>query len=162
VAAYNAGPEAVEKYGDVPRMPRRRTTYKTSSARSTATAHSPKRIVLAAALRRSRACSRPRTGDRCRAADTTILAMYARATNGLDVKTIETSGSISGEGLSGAFHTWRDGDRERDDESLGRASRRRCTSASACGCADSNGDVQGNGLLLRRALTATSWIRARS
>jgi hypothetical protein len=85
----------------------------------------------------------------------TILAAYARATNGVDVKTIETSGTIAGEGLSGAFHTWRDGDRERDDESLGPRFETTLHLGKRVWVRDSNGDVQEEtGILLRRALTA--------
>ncbi|MGA2392886.1 MAG: aspartyl protease family protein [Candidatus Lustribacter sp.] len=139
-----------------PRTPRRKTTCKTSSARSTATARSPKRILLAAALT-ALACL---SAGRARATDAappiaTILAAYARATIGADVKTIETSGTIAGEGLSGTFHSWRDGERERDDESLGPRFETTLHVGKRVWVRDSNGDVQEEtGYLLRRALTA--------
>lgn len=85
----------------------------------------------------------------------TILAAYAKATHGVDVETIETSGTIAGEGLTGTFHTWRDGDRERDDESLGPRFETTLRLGKRIWVRDSNGDVrEETGYLLRRALTA--------
>jgi hypothetical protein len=85
---------------------------------------------------------------------TDILAAYQKATHGRDVAKIETVGTIAGEGLSGQFHSWRDGDRERDDESLGP----RLETTLRIGdriWASSDGNVQElTGILRRRALTA--------
>ena len=84
----------------------------------------------------------------------TILAAYQRATNGANVKTVETSGTITGEGLSGAFHTWRDGDDVRADESLGPREETTLQIGDRIWVRDSNGTVQElTGYLRRRALT---------
>lgn len=84
----------------------------------------------------------------------TILAAYQRATHGLDVKTIETSGTIDGGGLSGDFHSWRSGDRERDDESLGPRTETTLRLGDRIWVRNSNGNVHElTGVLRRRALT---------
>jgi hypothetical protein len=76
--------------------------------------------------------------------------------HGPDVQTVETSGTISGEGLTGTFHSWRDGDRERDDESLGPRSETTLTIGDRVWVRNSNGNVQElTGVLLRRARTNT-------
>jgi hypothetical protein len=74
--------------------------------------------------------------------------------HGPDVQTVETTGTISGEGLTGAFHAWRDGDRERDDESLGPRSETTLSIGNRVWVRNSNGNVQElTGVLLRRART---------
>jgi hypothetical protein len=141
------------------RTPRRRATSKTSSARSTSIAHnspSPKRFVLAAALI-AFACA---PGSIARAVDAappvaTILAAYARATHGVDVATIETEGTITGEGLAGSFHTWREDTRERDEESLGPRSETTLRLDGRIWVRNSSGNVHElTGFLKRRALTS--------
>jgi predicted aspartyl protease len=85
----------------------------------------------------------------------TILAAYARATHGVDVDTIETAGTIAGEGLTGEFHSWRAKDRERDDESLGPRLETTLRLGDRMFVRNSNGNVQElTGVLRRRALTA--------
>ena len=84
----------------------------------------------------------------------TILAAYERATHPVDVATIETSGTIAGEGLSGEFHSWRAGDRERDDDSLGPRTETTLRLGDRIWVRNSNGDVHElTGLLRRRART---------
>jgi hypothetical protein len=84
----------------------------------------------------------------------TILAAYARATHGVDAATVETTGTLSGEGLTGAFHTWRSGDDERDDDSLGPRTETTLRVGARIWVRNSNGNVQElTGVLLRRALT---------
>ncbi len=69
--------------------------------------------------------------------------------------TIETAGTIAGEGLTGEFHSWRAKDRERDDESLGPRSETTLRLGDRMFVRNSNGNVQElTGVLRRRALTA--------
>jgi hypothetical protein len=85
----------------------------------------------------------------------TILAAYDRATHGSDVDTVESSGSISGEGLTGEFHSWRSGDRERDDEGLGPRLETTLRLGNRIFVRNSNGNVHElTGFLRRRALTS--------
>lgn len=86
---------------------------------------------------------------------TTILAAYSRATHGVDVATIETAGTISGEGLTGTFHSWRSDTRERDEENLGPRSETSLHVDGRVWVRNSNGNVHElTGFLKRRALTA--------
>ncbi|HEY5348477.1 MAG TPA: aspartyl protease family protein [Candidatus Lustribacter sp.] len=85
----------------------------------------------------------------------TILAAYDRATHGVDVETVETSGTLNGDGLTGAFHSWRAGDRERDDEGLGPRLETTLRLGDRIWVRNSNGNVHElTGVLRRRALTA--------
>jgi hypothetical protein len=89
---------------------------------------------------------------------TAILAAYERATLGAgadaDVQTLETTGTLAGEGLTGAFHTWRSGNDERDDESLGPRTETTLRLGSRMWVRNANGNVQElTGVLLRRAAT---------
>lgn len=87
---------------------------------------------------------------------TQILAAYARATHvgEVDVDTVETIGTLSGEGLTGTFHSWRSGDNERDDETLGPQSETTLRIGDRIWVRNSSGDVQElTGILRRRALT---------
>ena len=85
----------------------------------------------------------------------TILAAYARATHGVNVDTVETSGTIGGDGLTGTSHSWRAGDRERDDESLGPRLETTLRLGDRIWVRNSNGNVHElTGVLLRRARTA--------
>ena len=134
-------------------MPRRKATSRTSSVRSTNTAGNRNRVLLAAALIAFASVAAAGVRADEPPAIATILAAYAAATHDTGVDKIETTGTVSGEGLTGAFHSWRDGDKERDDESLGprlettlRIGDRIWTS--------SDGNVQElTGVLRRRALT---------
>ena len=49
----------------------------------------------------------------------TILAAYDNATHSADVRTFAAEGTVSGEGLTGTFHSWRDDTHERDEDTLG-------------------------------------------
>jgi hypothetical protein len=137
-------------------MPRRKVTSKTSSVRSTNIARNRSRFFLASALI-ALSCA---TSAIARAGDdppaiATVLAAYARATHGSDVDTVETSGTLSGEGLTGEVHSWRSGDRERDDESLGPRLETTLRVGDRVWVRNSNGNVHElTGVLLRRALTA--------
>jgi Aspartyl protease len=83
------------------------------------------------------------------------LAAYDRATHGPDADAIETTGTISGEGLTGTFHTWHTNDRERDDESLGPRTETTLRLGERIFVRNSNGNVQElTGVLLRRARTS--------
>jgi hypothetical protein len=99
-------------------------------------------------------------GDVARAADAppdvaTILAAYDRATNAADAATIETEGTLSGQGLTGDFHSWRRGDDERDDERLGPRVETTLRRGTRIWVRNANGNVHElRGVLLRRALTA--------
>jgi hypothetical protein len=84
----------------------------------------------------------------------TILAAYDRATHAATVATIETEGTLSGEGLSGDFHSWRRGEDERDDERLGPRSETTLRRGTRVWVRNANGNVRElHGVLLRRALT---------
>jgi hypothetical protein len=62
---------------------------------------------------------------------------------------------LSGEGLTGEVHSWRSGDRERDDESLGPRLETTLRIGDRVWVRNSNGNVHElTGILLRRALTA--------
>jgi len=102
-----------------------------------------------------------------RAADDTpavsaILAAYDRATHGVDVDTIETAGTIAGEGLTGSFHTWHANDRERDDESLGPRSEVTLRLGDRVFVRNSNGNVQELTGVLRRRARTTDFIDSRA
>jgi hypothetical protein len=85
----------------------------------------------------------------------TILAAYERATHGVDVDTVETTGTIAGEGLTGESHSWRAKDRERDDASLGPRLETTLRLGDRIFVRNSNGNVHElTGVLRRRALTA--------
>ena len=86
-----------------------------------------------------------------------ILARYASALDGPGLSRplrFEVSGVLHGSGLSGTFHTWRDGDRERDDQELGPRSERMVRIGESIAVLDSDGNVRVlRGTLLRRART---------
>jgi len=133
------------------RIPKHAITSRTSSAHSTVTAPHRKRVAAALALALL-------GGAPATAADppdvATILAAYDRATNATDVATIETEGTITGEGLSGDFHSWRRGDDERDDERLGPRVETTFRRGTRIWVRNANGNVRElHGVLLRRALT---------
>jgi hypothetical protein len=137
-------------------IPRRKITCRTFSVRSTVTAPSRNRARVAAALIALACIPAPFA----RAADVappiaTILAAYARATHSVDVATIETTGTIAGEGLTGEFHTWRDDTHERDDEGLGPRMETTLRVGDRTWVRNSNGNVHElTGFLKRRALTS--------
>jgi hypothetical protein len=137
------------------RTPRRKATSRTSSAHSTNTARNRNRAALAALI--ALLCA---VGATARAADDTpsiavILAAYDRATHSTDVDTLESSGSVAGEGLTGEFHSWRAGDRERDDEGLGPRLETTLRLGDRIFVRNSNGNVHElTGILRRRALTS--------
>lgn len=84
----------------------------------------------------------------------TILAAYERATHATDTKTFVAEGTIAGEGLVGTFHTWRDGDREREDDVLGPRSETTLRLGDRVFIRNPNGNVRElHGFLRRRALT---------
>jgi hypothetical protein len=85
----------------------------------------------------------------------TILAAYARAVNLRDVSSMDTAGTLTGEGLTGSFHSLRAGDRERDDEQLGPRTETTLRIGDRIWVQDGNGNVRElRGYLLRRARTA--------
>lgn len=70
------------------------------------------------------------------------------------VRTIETQGTIEGLGVAGTFHTWRNGDLERYDETLGIRTQRTLRAGGREFVQNSNGDVRElRGLALRRQVT---------
>ncbi len=88
----------------------------------------------------------------------TILANYERALerSGAAVRprTLETEGTLSGEALSGTFHTWRDGERARSDQQLGVSTERSLRLGDREYLENSSGNVRElHGLLLRRSRT---------
>lgn len=84
-----------------------------------------------------------------------ILASYARATHDVELKTFESSGTVTGEGLSGEFHSWRAGANEREDERLGPRSETTLRLGDRLYLRTASGNVRElTGFLRRRALTA--------
>jgi predicted aspartyl protease len=87
-----------------------------------------------------------------------LLANYARAIDdpgALSFDRLESIGSISGAGLSGGFHTWADGDREREDQRLGPRSETTLRLGERVFYANADGNVREfTGVMLRRARTA--------
>jgi predicted aspartyl protease len=85
---------------------------------------------------------------------TDVLAAYDRATHSADVTTIEQVGTLSGDGLKGTFHLWRDGDRERDDEKLGARGDTTLRVGNRMWERNASGDVRElRGFVYRRTLT---------
>lgn len=83
-----------------------------------------------------------------------IFAAYDNATRASDVDSIESTGTISGEGLAGDFHSWRSGDNEREDERLGPRSETTLRLGTRLWASNANGNVRElRGFLRRRAIT---------
>jgi predicted aspartyl protease len=84
----------------------------------------------------------------------TILNAYDRATDAQDITTLETAGTVSGEGLNGDFHSWRSGTDELDVENLGPRSETTLRRGDRLWVRNANGNVRRlTGILYRRALT---------
>lgn len=84
-----------------------------------------------------------------------ILAAYDRATHAEDVTTIETAGTIEGEGLTGDFHSWRSGENERDDQRLGPRIETTLRLGDRIYVRNASGNVRElKGYLRRRAITS--------
>jgi PAS domain-containing protein len=86
-----------------------------------------------------------------------VLAEYRQARAGLNLsppRTLQMQGTLDGLGLHGTFHTWRDGDRERYDETLGIRAQRTLRLGGIEWMQNSNGDVRElRGLVARRQIT---------
>ena len=83
-----------------------------------------------------------------------ILAAYEHATGAQQRASIETSGTLSGEGLTGTFHNWRTGRNERDDEQLGMRSETTLRVGGRAWVRDANRNVRElHGVLLRHVQT---------
>jgi len=86
-----------------------------------------------------------------------LLAGYVRATTDAgarDFDRFESAGTLTGAGLSGAYHTWIDGANERDDQNLGPRSESVVSVGSRIYYRDANGSVREfTGLMLRRSRT---------
>jgi hypothetical protein len=87
----------------------------------------------------------------------TVLAGYARAMSdpgAVDLVHVQTLGTLAGEGLTGTFGSWQQGDSERTDEVLGPRVERTLRVGNRLIAQDANGDVrQLTGVLARRDLT---------
>jgi Aspartyl protease len=86
-----------------------------------------------------------------------ILAAHLHALHLLHVSlphTLQTEGTLDGLGVSGAFRTWREGENERDDETLGIRVERTLRIGGDEYVQNANGDVRVlRGLMARRQLT---------
>ncbi len=86
-----------------------------------------------------------------------LLADYERATTdpgAPDIVTFESSGTLAGGGLTGFFHTWSQGERERTDENLGPRSDTVLRLGDRVYQEDANGDARElTGVLARRERT---------
>lgn len=107
-------------------------------------------LLCALAIAPSRAATTPPS-----VAD--LLARYARAIDDVGAPQLAryiTSGTLSGEGLTGTFRSWHEGDRDRDDQTLGPRSETVVEDGERIYVRDANGDVRElRGVLLRRAKT---------
>jgi hypothetical protein len=84
----------------------------------------------------------------------TILAAYDRATHAAETRTVVSEGTIDGEGLHGTFHSWRDGDNAREDDTLGPRHETTLRLGSHTFVQNPNGNVRElQGFLHRRTLT---------
>jgi len=136
-------------------MRKRRTTSKTSSVRTRSIARGRRALLVflgALALATSPALARrdatPAIAD--------VFARYARA-SGADraPASLETAGTLRGDGLDGSFHSWRDGTNERDEERLGERSETTLRLGARLFVQNASGNVRElKGLLYRRALTS--------
>lgn len=80
---------------------------------------------------------------------TAIKAMHLR-----EPRTHETTGSVEGLGVKGAFHEWQDGARQRRDDTIGIRTQREMRIGDRLYVQNSNGDVRElHGLLARRQVT---------
>jgi predicted aspartyl protease len=85
-----------------------------------------------------------------------ILAAYESATGGGKSHTFASTGTLSGDGLTGDFSIWRDGDDERDDERLGPRAETTLRIEGRTFVRTANGNVRElTGYLRRRERTAT-------
>jgi hypothetical protein len=86
-----------------------------------------------------------------------VLAGYTRAMadpGAVELAHVQTLGTLSGEGLTGTFGSWQQGDDERTDEMLGPRVERTLRVGNRLLAQDANGDVrQLTGVLARRDLT---------
>lgn len=86
-----------------------------------------------------------------------MLRAHLHALTALGVKrphTIVSSGTLDGLGLKGTFTSWRDGDRERDDEVIGIRSQRTLRLGDVEYVQNANGDVRTlRGIMERRQIT---------
>jgi hypothetical protein len=86
-----------------------------------------------------------------------LLANYERASNdpgASKIVTLESSGLLAGGGLTGAFHTWSQGTRDRTDESLGPRTETILRIGEHVYQQDANGDARElTGVLARRERT---------
>ena len=161
VAAYNAGPGAVRSTVGFHRMPRLNITWPTCSARTSNTARRRKRIAFALANALALlACGRATFGAPSPLPSAPLTVIFANVAHalGFDPNRVETpleeQGTITGEGLRGTFHTWRAGDREREDRLLGLRLERTLRIGDRMWEEDENGAVRElRGTLRRRALT---------
>jgi hypothetical protein len=104
------------------------------------------------------AASLPAAGGTASQPDLTeVLANYRRAIadeGAAPVIRMEVSGAVTGAGLSGTFHSWLDGDRERTDENLGPRSDRTLRIDDRYWYTNADGNSRELvGVLLRRART---------
>ena len=88
---------------------------------------------------------------------TQLLAAYARAAAdpGVDLNApVEESGTLTGDGLTGSFHAWEDGERRRIDQNLGPRAETTLRLGARVFDRDADGDVREyTGVLLRRERT---------
>lgn len=86
-----------------------------------------------------------------------MLSAHLHALAALGVKrphTIATSGTLDGLGSQGTFKSWHDGERERDDETIGLRSQRTLRLGDVEYVQNSNGDVRTlRGIMARRQVT---------
>ena len=158
IAAYNAAPARWRSMAAYHRMPKRRTTCKTSSQATRSIAETLRRSVsLLACLAALCAQTKPPAPPL-----STILANHTAALAALHLReprTHETTGTILGVGVSGTFHEWQQGDSERRDESLGIRTERTLRVGDKLWQQNPNGEIRElQGIVARRQVTEDSSI----
>ncbi len=116
--------------------------------------------VRPAALALALMCACPSVASAAQQGAVTLAGVLAQYANAIDdpgagrPARFEASGTFRGGGLDGSFHTWRDGDREREDQELGPRRERVLRIGARAWVQDSDGNVRElRGSLLRRART---------
>ncbi|MBV8602451.1 MAG: hypothetical protein JO359_12885, partial [Candidatus Eremiobacteraeota bacterium] len=127
------------------RTRRPKLTSKTSWTRTSNTKDSPRPLaaLAAGASFLLLIAAGPRPAPLPSAAE--LLQRYAAATDfpgAVPIERLEISGRVSGSGLQGRFHLWRDGAHERHDSSLGPRTERVLFSGGRTTIDDGNGDVR--------------------
>ena len=150
VAAYNAGPGAVEKWRCSAVCRKHKITFRTSlPLENIARSLHASALVAFALLALTAQTPTPSLG--------TILRNHVAALRALHVrvpKTHETIGKLAGLGQVGPFHEWQDGEKQRRDDHAGLQSQHQLRVGDDLWIQNASGQVrQVHGILARREIT---------